>query len=211
MTSCVYCHKDKGRRECPALGGLISTACCGQHRGIRIDCPSHCKYFKAHEEYQRSRLGPEFHQAWMRATEPLYRERRPEPLDFIVFLEISVYQYFLQQTRGTDEELYEALEFLKRKLSPVEVIETPGSPLGKHLAEAARGYTDKKRGLDPERAQKAVDALVGSVQSLKDGAEPRKALHGLMGHVEIYIGVPAGMLAERPTAIETPRIVLPGQ
>lgn len=155
-------------------------------------------------------MGPEFHQAWMKATEPLYRERRSEALDFIVFLEISLYQYFLQQTRGTDEGLFEALEFLKRKLSPVEVIETPGSLLGKHLAEAARGYMEKKRALDPEQAQKAVDTLIVSVQSLKDGEEPRKALHGLLGHVELYIGVPEGM-AEKPATIETPRVITPDQ
>ncbi|OGF55475.1 MAG: hypothetical protein A2Z21_06660 [Candidatus Fraserbacteria bacterium RBG_16_55_9] len=156
-------------------------------------------------------MGPEFHQAWMKATEPFYRERQQEQLDFVVFLEVSLYRYFLQQTRGTDEELHEALEFLKRKLSPVEVIETPGSSLGKHLAEAARGYMEKKRTLDPEEAQKAAHALVGAVQSLKDSGEPRQALHGLLGHVELYIGAPEASAAERPTAIETPKIILPGQ
>jgi hypothetical protein len=176
-----------------------------------MDCPAHCKYFKAHEEYQRSRLGPEFHRAWLGATAPVYRDRRSELLDFIVFLEISLYQYFLQQTRGTDEDLTAALEFLQRKLSPVEVIETPGSLLGKHLTEAARGYIDKKRSLVPEQAQQAVDALVGAVQALKDEAEPRRALHGLLGHVERYIGVPEALLSEKPTAIEMPKIILPGQ
>ncbi len=211
MASCVYCHKDKGRRECPALGGLISASCCGQHRGVRIDCPAHCRYFQSHEEYQRSRLGPEFHRVWSAATEPFYRARTQDLLDFVVFLEISIYQYFLQQTRGTDEDLYEALEFVKRKLSPVEVIETPGTSLGKHLSEAVRGYREKKRALEFEQAQRAVDALIGSINSLKDGAEPRQALHGLLGHVEKFIGVPEGLMAEQPTAIETPKIILPGQ
>jgi hypothetical protein len=146
----------------------------------------------------------------MAATAPIYRDRQSELLDLVVFLEISIYQYFLQQTRGTDEDLTLALEYLKRKLSPVEVIETPGSQLGKHLAEATRGYLERKRSLDAEPAQRAVDALVGAVQALKDGAEPRQALHGLLGHVERYIGVPEGLAAEQPTAIEIPKIILPG-
>jgi hypothetical protein len=211
MARCIYCGRDKGRRECPALGGLISTSCCGGHRGIRIDCPPHCKYFKEHEEYQRARLGPHFHQAWIDATERFYRERRAELLDFILFLEISIYQHFLRQTRGTDEELREALEYLKRKLGPIEVIEAPGSQLGKHLFEAARQYLEKRPDLDADGAQEAVEALSAALQTFSDGAEPRRAIHGLLGHVEHYIGVPEGLSEEEPSAIEIPKIIRPGE
>jgi len=209
MGVCVYCGKDRGRRECPALGGLISTSCCGQHRGIRIDCPPHCKYFKEHEEYQRARLGPQFHQYWIDSTERFYRERRAKLLDFIVFLELAIYQHFLKETRGTDEDLREALDYLRRKLGPIEVIEAPGSDLGKRLFEAARQYLEKRSDLDAAGAQEAVEALGAAIESFSDGAEPRKALHGLLGHVEHYIGVPEGM--EEPSAIETPKIIRPGE
>ncbi len=211
MTRCVYCQNDQGRRECPALGGLISTACCGQHRGLRIDCPPHCRYFKAHEEYRRERLGPEFHRAWLEAMEPFYRDRQTELLDFVLFLELSIYQYFLEQTRGSDEDLSEALEFLKRQLSPIQVIETPGSTLGRHLSDAARQYNEKKQAPSPEQAQAAVDGLLSAIESLRVGTEPRRALHGLLGHVERYIGVPEGLAAVPPVAMKTPKIVWPGQ
>ena len=42
---CVSCNQRKGRRECPALGGLICTQCCGSKRGIEIKCPDDCSYF----------------------------------------------------------------------------------------------------------------------------------------------------------------------
>jgi len=121
---------------------------------VQIDCPPHCKYFKSHEEYQRTRLGPEFHRAWLSATEPLYRAGKRASLDFLIFLELSIYQYFLHRTRGTDEDLREALRYVERKLGPIEVIETPATPLGKHLFESISGYLKRER-LDPEEAEEA--------------------------------------------------------
>lgn len=211
MARCVYCGKDRGKRECPALGGLISPSCCGQNRGIRINCPPDCRYFVEHEEYQRERLAPDFHAAWLEHIEPLYRERRVEALDFLAFVEISVYQYFLRETQGTDEDLVEGLEHVSRKLSPIQVIEAPGSRLGQHLWQAVESLNREGRGVDPEEGQEAVAALIKAVKALAEDGEPRQALQGLLGHVEQYLGVPEGLEEREAGAIETPRIVYPGQ
>lgn len=131
-------------------------------------------------------------------------------LDFLIFLELSIYQYFLRRTRGTDEDLREALRYLERKLGPLEVIETPGSPLGRHLFESVKEYLKRER-LAPEEAEEATEKLIEAVEVLiSEGEEPRQALQGLLGHVEGYIGVPQGM-AEEPRAIETPKIIRPGE
>lgn len=42
MATCAFCSKRKGKRSCPALGGSICSACCGEHRLTKIDCPSNC-------------------------------------------------------------------------------------------------------------------------------------------------------------------------
>jgi hypothetical protein len=180
---------------------------------VEIDCPPQCKYFKEHEEYQRARLGPEFHRAWLAAMEPFYRERREDPLDFVVFLEIAVYGYFAQQTRGTDEGLLEALEYARRKLGPIEIIETPASPLGKRLWEAIEEFMKKKHALDPEEAQEAVEALAQTLRSIVVEGEPRRALHGLLGHVEQFIGVPPELEPGEGESdlIATPKIIRPGE
>lgn len=44
MATCSYCQQRKGKRSCPALGGMICTPCCGQHRLQEIDCPSDCTH-----------------------------------------------------------------------------------------------------------------------------------------------------------------------
>lgn len=42
VATCVFCKQRKGKRTCPALVGSICSACCGQHRLSKIDCPSDC-------------------------------------------------------------------------------------------------------------------------------------------------------------------------
>lgn len=181
---------------------------------MEIRCPAHCKYFQEHEEYQRRRLGPEFHRAWLETMEPFYRRRQPAALDFVIFLEITVYGQLVVHPHSTDKELLEALEAVERKLSPLEVIETPVSPLGERLAAAVQERLRARGDLSPEEAQGAVEALRRVIEELRLEREPRRALHGLRGHVEQFLGVPPEirrMQEEQAGLIETPKILRPGE
>jgi hypothetical protein len=44
MSACAYCHRRKGKRGCPALGGAICSECCGRHRLKEIECPADCAW-----------------------------------------------------------------------------------------------------------------------------------------------------------------------
>lgn len=48
---CSLCHKQKGKRQCPALGRSICAVCCGTKRLVEIDCPSDCAYLAASREH----------------------------------------------------------------------------------------------------------------------------------------------------------------
>ncbi|MBI1730812.1 hypothetical protein HY229_08030 [Candidatus Acetothermia bacterium] len=212
MSACVYCHHDRGRRSCPVLGGLISTTCCGRHRGVEIACPSQCRYFKEHEEYQRARLSLGFHEAWLKATAQIYDKHQSELLNWIIFFEISIYEYFHRNTRGTDEDLIEAFSFVKHKLSPLEIIETVGSELERHLWASTQAYLKSHPELDENLAKAGIEVFEALIRMLKGPAEPRQALHGLLGHIETYIGVPEEIAkASKESPVETPKIILPGR
>jgi hypothetical protein len=45
--SCPLCQQRPGRRQCPALGQVICSVCCGTKRQIEIHCPSDCGYLAA--------------------------------------------------------------------------------------------------------------------------------------------------------------------
>ena len=211
MSDCAYCHQDKGKRTCPALGGLISPSCCGQHRGLRIDCPSDCHYYQENEEIQRQRLSAHFHEAWLKAVTPYFQDRKRQLIDWIVFVEASIYAHFQTQTRGSDEDLIEALEYLKSKLSPISIIEAAGSGLGKHLEDVSKELLESGSAPIHEDAQDGVQTLIEIVQSMRDDEHERHALHGLLGHVEHVIGVPEGLKSEPDQDIETPKIITPGE
>ncbi len=210
MAVCVYCGKTRGRRACPALGGYICSSCCGRHRGIKIHCPTHCKYFKAHELYQRQRLSEEYHQAWLRSTEKFYKQNRIKLLDFMLFLELLIYQYYREHTAGTDGDLLEALRFVKRRFSPIEVIEMSGSALGVHLWEGVQEYL-KGHELNDEEALEGVEAVIHFLEAYAGANQhSRRLLQGLLGHVERHFKL-SEELKKAPELIETPGIITPAE
>lgn len=185
MASCAYCGKSRSNlRQCPALKGPICPRCCGAHRGLEIDCPRSCPYLERHERYQRERLGEDFRKAWLAAHAKLYHDGREGLLNFILFLELLIYRYYRNRTGGSDREVREGLEFLKRQLGPILLVEGSLSPgLGQHLLEGVAGYLEESR-LSREEALEGVEATLAFLESFSGGEESsRRYLQGLMGHV----------------------------
>ena len=207
MSLCVYCSKRAGKRACPALGGLICPSCCGQHRGIDISCPISCKYFKTHESYQRLRLAEEFHTLWVEKTEPLSKTGKERLIDLIVLIELLVYQFYRERALGTDSEVLEALEFLQRRFSPVLIAEAGGTALATHLWNGLQEFL-KKESLPSEAVSEALEKSVEIFRAYANPAQPRKYLHGMLGHVERFFQLPKE-LKESPSLIATPQIIAP--
>jgi hypothetical protein len=215
MALCAYCGKSRSSlRNCPALRGPICPPCCGEHRGLEIACPRACPYFERHERYQRERLGEEFRKAWLAAHAQLYLDGREQLLNFILFLELLIYRYYRDRTGGTDREVREGLEFLKRQLGPILLVEgslVPG--LGEHLLEGITGYL-KESGLSREEALEGVEAtlaFLGSFSGSGEGESSRRYLQGLMGHVARDFDLSDEEAETRPTGlIITPDQLRPG-
>ena len=204
MPLCMHCGKAKGTRHCPALNGYICSRCCGEGRGVEIDCPSSCSYYRRHEGYQRERLGPEFRKRWLFHNEELYRKRRERLFDFILFLEWLIYRYYRERTRGTDREIREALEFAGRQLGPLVVVEGLVRPeLGEYLLQGIEDYLEQF-GMGEEEARAGVEATISFLEEFSGEDEnPRRYLQGLMGHVERDFDLPEEE-EEPPRLIITP-------
>jgi len=208
MALCARCNRVKGTRRCPALRGPICPRCCGEGRGVEVDCSSSCPYYKRHEGYQRERLGPEFRRRWLLHNEELFHLQRERVLDFILFLEYLIYRYYRQRTRGSDREVLEALEFAKRQLGPLVIVEDLIRPeLGEYLQEEIEGYLGE-HGLKEEEARAGVEATISFLKEFSDEGNPRRFLQGLMGHVERDFDLPEE--EERPGLIITPEQLLRG-
>ncbi|HTN44621.1 MAG TPA: hypothetical protein VMN77_12590 [Nitrospiria bacterium] len=179
MVSCVYCHKAKGKRSCPALGGLICPRCCGEHRQVRIACPPDCAYLTTHEGYQRGRTAQAFSVERARVFQGLKNQKM---IPFLAVMEAVIFKYFAQRGSATDAEVIVGLEDLRRRLSPLALPESARSPFGDALWKEMEAVA-KESG--PQAAVEAMDAYLKLARSFSDSLlRSRQFLRGLLGLIE---------------------------
>lgn len=183
---CVYGGKRKGERECPALGGMICSICCGEHRAVDISCPPDCRYFKKHEEFQQSKQAEPYRDAWIKENQDLLEEKNRELIEAMGILETLIFYRFRDDTTLTDRRILNGLEGLTDKLKTIEV---PG---------AASKFTDfAMEQLEPliEGGKISREALKEGTSRLKAVAEDftddsRRLVQGIVGRVKEDYDVP---------------------
>jgi len=116
IMKCVICEKRKAKRFCPAKRASICPVCCGEKRGVEINCPPDCRYFVEGQKHQQikvmhHRLKKEGARSYIRRAE-LY-QRHPE-----VFARLE--KIFADSFRANkdlmDSDLVSALELVKNTL-----------------------------------------------------------------------------------------------
>src|SRR6185437_13909080 len=156
MSSCTYCHHRKGKRPCPALGGLICSLCCGEHRLTRISCPNDCTYLDSGNDYQQKRLGVQFAPVRRDVYQELDRLGGHKAVTFFNLIEVITFGYFEGRRDGQDVEVITALQTLRRALSPLHVPAGPAPVFAEHLKKEYELF----RKQNPEEMADASDALV---------------------------------------------------
>lgn len=183
---CVYGGKRKGERECPALGGMICSICCGEHRAVDISCPPDCRYFKKHEEFQQSKQAEPYRDAWIKENQDLLEEKNRELIEAMGILETLIFYRFRDDTTLTDRRILNGLEGLTEELKTIEV---PG---------AASEFTDfAMEQLEPliEGGKIPRETLKEGTSRLKAVAEDftddsRRLVQGIVGRVKEDYDVP---------------------
>ena len=200
MPKCDYCHTRKGKRTCPALSGSICPTCCGEHRGVRLDCPTDCPFFVAHETYQQGRAA-----GAGRAAERLHQyqqhlaRREHRLVNLISFLEISIAAYLRQHPGTTDRRIAEALAFLQRKTGTIQVVEQAAPHSLEAFLEARLAeYQQQAPETDPFRLADAVQDLQGFAGThFSLGEADREYGKFLIGFVRAHLGADAPPPEER--------------
>ena len=111
---CIICGKEKAKRFCPAKNSHICPKCCGEKRGIEINCPSDCEYFiegqKHHQQkITRQRLRKEGAKSYIRREE-LYN-KNPE---FFALIEIAIANSFRANKKLNNRDLIRGLEQVRK-------------------------------------------------------------------------------------------------
>jgi hypothetical protein len=113
---CILCEQRKAKRYCPAKRGQICAVCCGEKRGVEINCPLDCPYYVEGQKYQqekitRQRVRKEGVQSYIRRAE-LYN-KNPE---IFAKIELVLVGLFRADGRLKNEEVASALELVIKTL-----------------------------------------------------------------------------------------------
>ncbi|MBI3606569.1 MAG: hypothetical protein HY207_01210 [Nitrospirae bacterium] len=179
MATCIYCHRAKGKRSCPALTGLICSRCCGEHRLVRIACPADCVHLTAHETYQRGRSAPEFAAERAHLVQGL-KDR--EAAVSLTALEAVIFRHFAARPTALDGEAIAVLESIRRRLSPLRLSEPTRSPLADAVWKDLEPFLKE---VNRQAAAEAVEAYLVFARSFSGaGLQSRHYLTGLFGFLE---------------------------
>lgn len=183
MSKCLYCHHRKGKRACPALGGMICSQCCGTNRITNISCPSSCAFLETNDEYQQKRVGSQFEferRAFYRQLLELGGERATEI--FYVF-EALAYRFFQNRRDAQDAEVVEGLQSLRRSFSPIHIPDSGLPPFGEELRKEFKVFGERQA-LEPTLITHVLDQAHTFIQNFSGpGLRSHRFLHGLLGYI----------------------------
>jgi hypothetical protein len=209
MSKCVYCHARKGKRPCPALGGLICSQCCGEHRVVRIACPSDCVYLDANSEYQQKRAGERFALVRREFYKELFDVGGEKAAALFNLLEVISFSYFQGRRDGQDGEIIAAIQALRRTLSPLHIPAAPLPVFAEHLKKEYEAFAKQQQAVDQATAPEVLDRAIKFVSEFSGGGlQSQRFLTGLIGYIRVHHPEVAEQLAKQQ---EGGRIVLPSQ
>ncbi len=211
MTACTYCHSRKGKRPCPALQGLICSACCGEHRITRISCPDDCTYLDSGSDYQQKRLGTQFMPLRRNFYQELDQLGGHKAVALFNLIEVITFGYFESRRDGQDAEIVAALQALRRTLSPLHVPTTPMPVFAEHLKKEYEVFRKQNPDQIAESSE-ALEVLDRAARFVSECSEndfqSSRFLGGLIGYVKM---MHPDIAAHLKKTHEPGHILLPGQ
>lgn len=172
---CGLCGQRAGDRNCPTLGRLICSSCCGKERGRTVRCLPSCPYLVEAERRWRARRSQEFLEAWS-----AWQKAHPElPWPYLQIL-ARVLAAILHETFGTDAEVERALVDLNQALSPLVFVSAAPSPLGKTLSSVFQKLVGEGK-LEREPLREATQALGQWLSTWRLDQDNRRFVRALLG------------------------------
>ncbi len=211
MSGCVHCHNRKGKRPCPALGGVICSPCCGEHRMTRIACPHDCVYLDSGSDYQQKRLSEQFLPARRTFYQELEELGGQKAVALFNLIEVITFGDFEGRRDGQDAEVVAAVQALRRMLSPLHIPSAPIPVFAEHLRKEYESFRKQnpEQIADSSGAPEILDRIIQFI-SVFSGKEFQSSrfLGGLIGYVKTYHPDIAEQLKKKH---EPGHIILPGQ
>ena len=200
MSKCAFCHQRKGKRDCPALSGLICSACCGEYRMVRITCPTDCIYLDANSEYQQIRMGERFAQARREFYKDLFELGGEKAAALFNLVEIVSFSYFLTRRDGQDAEVLAGIQSLRRTMSPLHIPSAPDPVFAEKLKKEYEAFAkqEPQQTLDTQLKTDVLDRALSFIQEFSgQGFQSQRFLTGLIGYIKTHHPTIADQVAKQ--------------
>jgi len=184
MNKCIKCHQRKGVRFCKPLGGYICTKCCAESRGVSINCPPECPYFKGHESYQEQKMANKNREKLTTRYLKYIDKGKRKLAELMSLIESDIHHYYKDKLSATDEEVINGLKFLRRKESPLVTIEIVGPSFGEYLYKNVEKFLKEKR-VSSSEVIEVIEEIIKFIESfIKSEKNSRAYLHFLRGYMK---------------------------
>jgi len=169
---------------CKPLGGYICTKCCAENRGVSINCPPECPYFKRNESYQEQKMANKNREKLIARYLKYMDKGKRKLAELMSFIESDIYDYYKDKLSATDEEVLNGLKFLRRKESPLVTIEIVGPSFGEYLHKNVEKFLEENR-FSSREVIEVIEELIKFVESfIKSEKNNRSYLHFLRGYMK---------------------------
>jgi hypothetical protein len=111
LAKCGSCVARKGKRNCPALGAVICTECCGTKRQKEIDCPTDCFFLGKSKEYFTDRQEGAKLSDFDRQMKSIIG-KEDDHADLLQNVEFMISKIYKDGGNITDKHVATALEYL---------------------------------------------------------------------------------------------------
>jgi hypothetical protein len=111
MGKCTSCVTKKGKRNCPALGGLICPQCCGTKKGKEIDCSPDCFYLGKSKQYFTDRQEGVMLSNFEREMKSIIGDEE-QYTDILQNIEFIINRIYRERGNITDKHVETALGYL---------------------------------------------------------------------------------------------------
>ncbi len=172
---CSLCGQRAGDRRCPALARFICSTCCGKERGRSVRCFPDCRFLVEAEARWRERRSRELAEAW-HAWE---RQEPTLPWPYIEAL-ARILADLLHKHFATDAEVERALHDLDQALSPILLVSTAPSPLGRALSSGLVRLVQEGK-VEREPLREATRALARWLSAWRIPEDERRFVRALLG------------------------------
>lgn len=110
MAKCCSCDSRKGKRNCPALGKVICSQCCGTKKEKEIACPDDCFYLGTSKKYFAERQESEKVANFERELKSL-QGGEDTHLDLLQNIESGIQNVVKEKSDISDRDVEAALEY----------------------------------------------------------------------------------------------------